>query len=395
MADMPDVTDSAKKNGRLYAIPQYGYGTLTMPEMMWIRKDWREAAGIQAPKTITELEFLMQTFMRAHPGTYGMPLRDGLDEFNWLAPAFGAYPGYWITGAGDSIMFGSIQPEMKPVLQTFADWYKKGYLKQDWMSSNYDSNRSDLMTEKFGFQIFPQWWGFVMATDMMSNYGMNAYFEAFDLPSATGEPVMHPKDFDNGGYLVVNKNCKNIAAALKCISWAAAGNEYLANQGLRTREQTNALFYDNGMWHFMPMIETMNAVAQREVYLQVLQTKKTGIRPPELTDQCYDNEIKPFLENGDLRGAGRWLQMWADNSAYEVTDRIGTENRWVVSRMQGPVPEEIAAYGSTLNDILTEGFIQIIVGQQPVSYFDTLVAQWKAAGGDNCTQVMNQVYGNK
>ena len=37
--------------------------------------------------------------------------------------------------------------------------------------------------------------------------------------------------------------------------------------------------------------------------------------------------------------------------------------------------------GTTLEDILTEGFTKIIIGDQPIDYFDTVVDNWKAAGG--------------
>jgi putative aldouronate transport system substrate-binding protein len=294
---------------------------------------------------------------------------------------------------------------MKQVLQTFADWYKKGYFKQDWMSSNYDSNRADLVAGKFGIQLFPQWWGFVNAADMINTYGKDGYFEAFDIPSTNGIPTKYPKGFDNGGYIVFNKDSKNIAAALKTLS--LYGFQGMIEAGLITSDEIQATYRSDGdaLSHVMPMIKTMGSTAPAEIYLNLQYVKRTGdtsifefdnrtaVEPPGRS--FYYNEILPFLEKGEMGGAGRWLQTYADNSSYDVTYKINTENRWVFSAMIGAEPEEIASYGSTLDDILKEGFTQIIVGQQPLSYFDTLVAQWKASGGDNCTRVMNQVYGKK
>jgi putative aldouronate transport system substrate-binding protein len=57
-------------------------------------------------------------------------------------------------------------------------------------------------------------------------------------------------------------------------------------------------------------------------------------------------------------------------------------------------PEEVTRYGSTLDDLLLEGFTLIILGQQPVSYFDTLVRNWYAAGGQEVTDAVNRMYGN-
>jgi putative aldouronate transport system substrate-binding protein len=296
-------------------------------------------------------------------------------------------------------VYGSIQPEMKQVLQTFADWYKKGYLKQDWMSSNSTSNRTDVVAGKFGVQLNGAWLG--QTADMIKNYGPNAYFDAFELPSATGKPVMYPRLFDNGGYIVINKNCKDIAAVLKCVSYYGGGvygNEF-ASAGFGTIEEIwDAHGYSNAQ-HIMPMIKVNDLLGERQIYDQLQEMKRTGnpqvLKHPS-AQNSYNNGIVPFLA-GDLSGFGpdRWAQMWADNCAYNVSKNIVDENRFIASRMQGPAPEEVAAYGSTLDDILAEGFTQIIVGQQPVSYFDTLVGRWKSAGGDNCTQVIHRVYGSK
>ena len=61
--------------------------------------------------------------------------------------------------------------------------------------------------------------------------------------------------------------------------------------------------------------------------------------------------------------------------------------------MWGAPTATLSTMGTTLDDILIEGFTQIIVGQKPVEYFDTVVESWKAAGGDQATQEINEMYG--
>jgi putative aldouronate transport system substrate-binding protein len=91
-------------------------------------------------------------------------------------------------------------------------------------------------------------------------------------------------------------------------------------------------------------------------------------------------------------GYGRWIQQYAIPSSGGINLNIINEGRYIATAMTGPLPEEAAAYGETLDDLLTEGFTRIIVGEQPLSYFDTLVAQWKASGGDVITAAVNRVY---
>jgi putative aldouronate transport system substrate-binding protein len=61
----------------------------------------------------------------------------------------------------------------------------------------------------------------------------------------------------------------------------------------------------------------------------------------------------------------------------------------------GLSPDELLNFGSTLDDLLTEGFTKIIIGQEPLSYFDTLINNWKAQGGDTVTAAVNRDYGKK
>ena len=63
--------------------------------------------------------------------------------------------------------------------------------------------------------------------------------------------------------------------------------------------------------------------------------------------------------------------------------------------MWGPATETLLSSGSTLDDILTEGFTKIIVGDKDIDYFDTLVEEWEKAGGAKATEEINEMYGNK
>ena len=45
---------------------------------------------------------------------------------------------------------------------------------------------------------------------------------------------------------------------------------------------------------------------------------------------------------------------------------------------------------ASLKDKEEKAFMQIIMGEQPVDYFDTFVAEWKAQGGDLITQEVNE-----
>lgn len=46
-----DSFESGKRDGKLYGIPQMGFGTITQPNYIWFSKDWREALNLEEPHT--------------------------------------------------------------------------------------------------------------------------------------------------------------------------------------------------------------------------------------------------------------------------------------------------------------------------------------------------------
>jgi putative aldouronate transport system substrate-binding protein len=398
MAYSPDVLETAKRDGRLYAMPEFGYGPYPAPNPLWLRHDWMQAAGVSNPRTIVELENLMKIMMEAHPGTYGMALDRSLNEMYQLAPAFGAYPTIWITGPDGNIAYGAVQPEMREVLRTFAGWYQKGYLKRDFISMDGATVHQDLVSGRFGIQMCAQWWGYGYGIDVVNNLGKEAYFDGYEMPSATGKPVMHPKYFDNALYLVINKDCKNIDAAVKCMSFIQfIYADAIAQKLMTSQDVVPYLFENNVGLHVMQMFKLENPINESIEFGQIQEAIRTGSTANITSSSALVkyNGAKTWVDNGDPAGIGYWLQVYGPTSAYQSNSKIVAENRFITTRLMGPPPDDLASYGSTLDDMLKEGFTKIIIGAEPLSYFDTLVREWKAEGGDNVTTVMNREYGNR
>jgi putative aldouronate transport system substrate-binding protein len=395
MAYSSDVLETAKLNGRLYAMPSFGYGRYPAPNPLWLRHDWMAAARAAPPKTIADLENLMKTMMQAHPGTYGMPLNRALDELYMLAPAFKAYPTIWITGPDGKIAHGAVQPEMREVLRTFADWYAKGYLKKDFMAMDAAAVRQDLVSGRFGIEMFYQYWGYSAGIDVVTNLGKEAWFDGYEMPSNDGTPVIHPMYLDNERYLAISKSCKNIDAVIKCMSFIHFIYNDAIAQGLMTSQDTLPYLWEtNDGLHTMSMFKINNPVNESREYQQIQEAIRTG-DPSKITlasAMIKYNGAKTWVD-GDPTGIGYWLQVYGPTCAYHDNSKIVAENRFITTRLMGPPPEELANYGSTLDDILKEGFTKIIIGVEPLSYFDTLVREWKSAGGDIATAAVNRAYG--
>ena len=111
--------------------------------------------------------------------------------------------------------------------------------------------------------------------------------------------------------------------------------------------------------------------------------------------QAYYSEIVDFTENGSPNGVGGYCIMYPEISSYAIAISLADEGAYIRDKLGAVQPEMLANSGTTLNDILLEGFTKIIMGTEPVDYFDTLVEEWKTAGGEQATAEMNELYGNK
>ena len=107
--------------------------------------------------------------------------------------------------------------------------------------------------------------------------------------------------------------------------------------------------------------------------------------------ECYDGAMR-WMEDKDPDGVGYALQFGMKGCGMDVLTGVIDDDRVARSELQGASPQTLLDYGSTLDDILLEGFTKIIMGTEDIDYFDTLIQQWYAAGGQDATDAVNEMY---
>ena len=66
MAMEPESFDSGKSDGKLYGIAQLGVGPIAQINPVWIRKDWKDALGLEDPKTMEDLIAIEKAFQQEY-----------------------------------------------------------------------------------------------------------------------------------------------------------------------------------------------------------------------------------------------------------------------------------------------------------------------------------------
>lgn len=379
--------ESGKRDGKIYGIPQLHYGFIEQPDFIWIRNDWKEELGLEDPKTMDDIKNIALKFKEAYGG-YGIAAEQSLVHLNLLAIGWGAHPDMWIKGEDGRIEYGSVQPEMKDALAAWAEWYKLGIIDPEFPIKDFSAMNSGVVSGKAGIQPYYQWWGYSPGMDITANLGKDAVFYPYLIPTADGKVATQSINFANGSYTVVNKKAKHPEAAIKLL------NLYAQITDEATPEESATLL-ENGIAHAAGAFKIINPMTDYMQYEQVSEALRTGDTSVLATSIAWlkYNESVRFVEEGDTSAVGGYLQQGAAKSAYGLAKTILDNNQYVETAMWGAPPENLAKYGSTLNDILVEGFTKIIMGAEDADYFDTLVQNWYLAGGEEATEAVNEMYG--
>lgn len=385
--------ESGHKNGKLYGIPQLHWGFIDQPDFIWIRNDWKEELGLPDPQSMDDIKNMALKFKEAYGG-YGIAVDQTLDYLNLMAVGWGAHPDLWVPGEDGKLEYGSVQPQMKDALAAWAEWFKLGIIDPEFPIKDFSAMNAGIVSGKSGVQPYYQWWGYNPGVDVVTKFGKEAVFYPYLMPSANGDTVNHSIFFANGVYTVVNKKFKNPEAALKLLNFYA----YILDEGAQKETpETLSAMLDKDIAHVTGAFKIINPMTDYEQFERVseaLQSEDTSMLTTSGMWQKYNNSVE-FIKNGTPAAAGDYLQQGSPKPAYGLAKSVLDNDQITKTAMWGAPPKELVRYGSTLDDILTEGFTKIIMGSENIDYFDKVVKNWYTAGGGEATEAVNQMYGEQ
>ncbi|OZB90670.1 extracellular solute-binding protein [Paenibacillus sp. XY044] len=144
LKDNPDIRkEVSTDDGRIYAFPFLRKDPyLRTYQGLGIRKDWLDSVGLTMPTTIDEWHTVLKAFKEKDPNHNGkadeIPLlitKDTLLNFsNVFLNAWGTSGRFNLKDG--KVVFGPIQPEYKPFLQTMRSWYQEGLIDRDYAGTD-------------------------------------------------------------------------------------------------------------------------------------------------------------------------------------------------------------------------------------------------------------------
>ena len=364
--------------------------------MLWIRSDWLEKAGLDAPKTLEDIEKTARKFMELKLGgenTIGLTTTSklyggynsswGLDSVFSL---FGAYPGSWLEVDGQAA-YGSVQPEMKEALETLRRWYSEGILDREFAVRDEASRQSLIGSGRCGM-YFGVWWPSNGVADVVE-LDNSADWIAVAAPLDADGKLKYAAQDPIQKIAVVSKSCAHPEAVIKALN---AGYDVLrcnteyGNPYTAQTEEAYKYFFETSPqgWGVMPVpieINWSDCVGRIAKEMQEAVDKED---PSLLSIMGFESSYEYILYNSKHPKENR--AYYHEYLARVVGAGAATQDsaQAVPTCFHGTT-KTMSTLWSSLEKLESETLLKIVMGEEPVSAFDDFVQKWNTAGGAQIT----------
>ncbi|RAV21445.1 extracellular solute-binding protein [Paenibacillus contaminans] len=388
LEDGPNPLKAATIDGKLMAIPESG-AAIEYAQMIWLRTDWLQKLHIPEPKTMDDLVRIAEAFAKQDPDgngkhdTYGMFLSKELYLEGFFS-GYHAYPRFYLKDASGELVYGSVQPEIKPVLQKLQDMYKAGLIDKEFGVKPFDKAVEDVKAGKIGFMFGSMASPMFPLNDSKKN-DPKAEWRPYSLVSADDKPALTQTPATMiYNYYVVKKGTKHPEALIKMI------NLY-AEKGYGDHP-TPTFFNNNGLETFKyapfkvwPPENSLNT--QRNIAKALKNGDASNLRYDQ--KNIYDMIVN-YRTTGDVNDWGM-ERVYSDSGSFGILDRYLNENKQIKNAFFGTPTKTMALKGSTAFALELETYTKIIMGA-PIDEFDRFVEQRNRLGGSQITQEVNEWY---
>ncbi|OWA33423.1 sugar ABC transporter [Saccharibacillus sp. O16] len=393
----PNVWNAYMRDGKRMGIPVLDYA-YNHDYLLWIRQDWLDKLNLKAPKTIDELEKVMDAFKNKNPDGLApdkvVPLSIGfktsmntwMGDPSWIFGAYGTLPQQWNVDADGKLAYGSIQPGMKQGLEKLNQWLQKGYIPQE--AALWDENKTSepAVAGTTGIIPGPYWMSGWPLQDTVKN-APGAVWKPIEIPTGPdGKAMRHGTQFTNGVTLIKKgmehpeafftyqnylfDNYANPAPGSQYDNGLFAGYDYQLDAN---GKQVPTDKIDGGYVNVVRYLLVRDGARIPDAQMKALQSLAEGNQPKTKLEKDVAVNYGP-----ETPEAAQVLLAQKDSSFKDM--------------FTGPTTATMKSKMDYLNKMENQTFNEIIYGKKPADAFDEFVTNWKAGGGDQITSEVNAWY---
>ena len=388
------LLDSATFDGKLYALPNAEIDDGAM--MLWLRDDWIEKLGLKKPETMEEAMDVVKAFVEndvaGNGETVGLACSTGLiagsDETYGVDTVFtkyGSVPENWILNDNGEVEYGSLTQETKEALGNLNELYESGVIDSRFLLRKTENIDELVIDGKCG-AIFGRWWAPNNPLNASYDADHTADWEPYFLTAEEENQVQTFASFDDWMYVVVRKGYEHPEIVGKYVSAIFDYSRYEDNQYAR---EVNEYFSINVDPTARPMninVDYRDALYRSGENIRKALTNEISITQLSGLERSYYDTCRSFV-GGSLTTANGWAAYTSRVTAVDtlVDGGIKEEKLLFMGDVDAEIPQE-------LQDLEQQTFLQIIVGEKPLDYFDTFVVEWYENGGRELTDSVREAY---
>lgn len=390
-AQYPEIWNTVSYDGKHYGLPTFNANSSF--SVLWIRQDWLDKLGLQAPKTIEDMDKVMDAFVNQDPDGNGkkdtiglsLSLKKGVsavkDTFMVSSDfLFGhtAVPTYWTEGADGKLQYGSIQPSVKQGLVKLSDWMKKGYLDKDAGAMDESKAAESFVQGKSGMVFGPTW----MAT-WPFNADMKFDYKAVPIPAGIDGQMGFGSEPQSSVRFYFNKDFKHMDVLFQYL-------DAIMGPGFYDPSSEFANGWAEG--YDYTMIDGKPVYDSDKIPGGFVDVKKYTIYGNDIQTPKKELEVMAKLGRGEApetpyeKYFAARPKKWAEAAAVLETY---LDKAAVYDQFTGPPTPTMAEKGELLRKMENETFLKIIYGQESPDSFDSFVSKWNSSGGEKITEEVN------
>lgn len=380
----------------------------------FIRQDWLDQLGLDAPKTVEELGAAAEAFMAAGLSpdyaiagidnggrTYSNFLNSSNNGYGFdaLYQAFNATPGYFLRDDSGELYWGTTTDEMKEALTVLHEWYEKGLINPEVGTTTNGDNANNVKNGTCGIFMGP-WWSLGYGNSDSFKNDNNANWQAYPLYTNDGEWNIHMKDVGTT-YTMVNKDAsddvkkaivimnnvlvrdESIFDTSVAIDWYPVRNvmaatdeceyEYDAIMSVIKGEST-VEDYQQGGSKFNGLYK--NLASDVASLSEVISADYDGSRELAVTDMDVNTN------NGQFNRLYAILVGDRPYATIEPDHKIYSELYYTVDGME--------TYWTQVSDMEDQAILQFITGAKSLDEWDQFCSDWHVQGGDQILELVDE-----
>ena len=389
-----EILDNVTFDGKLMALPETNIDD--GPSLCWLRKDWMDKLGLDAPETVEDVENIVHEFVQKDPGGNGKGETVGLvcdDELTGgcgysyeyqndiIFASFGAFPKQWIYNKDGEVVYGSVQNEAKAALGKLRQMYEQGTVDNNFLMRE-SRDISELIVSGQCGSFFGPWWSpnnpLMSAMQKNPNAEWQPYLIQTDKDGQTSFASQNPND----KYVVVRKGYKHPEIVMKIVSVLFDDLRY-DEEDVREMER---YYQDNVDPTARPLAINVD---YKDALMRCYDSLKDAIQGRKkledlgLLEGAYYISCSKYLDRKKDTSAQKSWEDWAAYASRMTACSVlrKGQTRQVKSLFFGET-KTMKSNWWRLEELEKKVYLEIVTGQKPLSYFDEFVKEWNRQGGE-------------